>query len=628
MDPSPLMRGDGTDASAANPLHHHPNGTVEDSNNKKRLASFDSVERSLEAALASDKDVIPPKSTSSPKIANCLERLFGVDPNDLLDENRPIGPQIWKWNYVGLYTHYAGVGFTGGMLAMSNNFCFYFYKGASNVCANSAVLIAIPWGFKIFYAVATDSFRPFGYRRKIYMLAGWSGVLFFTFLLAVAAAALDARTWIAVSLVIQACLMLADVPADGYSVEIGQLEKPEERGQVLATGQRIRFFCTILGGLIQAFLVNGPSTNPPNCPIQASSCWAWGLNPQAYYGLILCILALLVVPVCFLKEPDASHVPIHSLADHKQEIWSTMQNPTTLYLLIFVSGNNIFSTLSATCTSFVQYNVIQLSNFQSGISSILSGMATVGGITIFQRHFILRNWRTTQYLSTLLCAFIGLLWLPVYYNSGGLLNPWFTIFLQCTLSLCSGLGQVLFAMAVIELAKAGQEATTYELIISCANSAGSIGAIIATQLLSPMRANTCSNPSGTCPHGEVNLSSPGAYVRTNGPDRFMAYSLLIFVINLLGIFAFTRFLPRQKDQCAEWKNQDYYSAKVAAEKDTSIWSALSRLNDVFVSSRARVGYTAIAVSSTIILYEVVTAVALLNPNWSCNVAFGGPGCRQ
>jgi hypothetical protein len=30
----------------------------------------------------------------------------------------------------------------------------------------------------------------------------------------------------------QGFIMLADVPADGYSVELGQLESPEKRGQV------------------------------------------------------------------------------------------------------------------------------------------------------------------------------------------------------------------------------------------------------------------------------------------------------------------------------------------------------------------------------------------------------------
>jgi MFS family permease len=132
------------------------------------------------------------------------------------------------------------------------------------------------------------------------MILGWLGVLLSTFILSVASDVIVARTWIGINLVIQAFLMLADVPADGYSVEIGQLERPEERGQVLATGQRIRFFSSILGGLIQALLVNGPTTNAPGCPIEASSCWAWGLTPNQYYGLNLCILIVLVFPVFFL----------------------------------------------------------------------------------------------------------------------------------------------------------------------------------------------------------------------------------------------------------------------------------------------------------------------------------------
>jgi MFS family permease len=329
--------------------------------------------------------------------------------------------------------------------------------------------MALPWGFKIFYGIFTDLWRPFGYRRKLYMILGWMGVLLFTFFLAVASNEIDARAWIGINLVIQAFLMLADVPADGYSVEIGQLERPEERGQVLATGQRIRFCCVILGGLIQALLVNGPTTNAPGCPIEASSCWAWGFTPNQYYGLMTCILFVLVVPIFFLKEiavADDDHGHVHTLEQHRKDIWDTMQNPTTLYLLIFVTGNNVCSGMLATTQSYVQYTLIQLSNFQSGIASILGGGALVAGIMIFQTFFIHRNWRITQYLSNALVASLSLIWIAVYFNSGGTMNAWFTIVLQCTMSLSGGLAQVLFAMAVIELAKKNQEATTYEFIIS------------------------------------------------------------------------------------------------------------------------------------------------------------------
>ena len=55
--------------------------------------------------------------------------------------------------------------------------------------------------------------------------------------------------------------MLSDVPADGYTVELGHIEPFQQRGQILATAQRIRFSFCVFAGILQMFLLNGPSTN-------------------------------------------------------------------------------------------------------------------------------------------------------------------------------------------------------------------------------------------------------------------------------------------------------------------------------------------------------------------------------
>jgi hypothetical protein len=107
-----------------------------------------------------------------------------------------------------------------------------------------------------------------------------------------------------------------------------------------------------------------------------------------------------------------------------------------MYLLIFVTGNNAFSGMGATVATYISYDLIQLSNLQAGIASILSGGALVTGIIIFQRYFINRNWRMTQYLSSTLSTLISLVWIPVYYNSAGTMNAWFTIFLLVHESDC------------------------------------------------------------------------------------------------------------------------------------------------------------------------------------------------
>ena len=536
-----------------------------------------------------------------------------LDREDGFKRKEPLGPQMYQWHYIGLYAHYAAVGLSGGVQGLAPNFCYYFYKGANNVCANAGSMIFIPWGFKIFYAIACDSFRPFGMRRKPYMIAGWAGVLICMLVLAIFANKFEAQSWIAISLVTQAFLMLADVPADGYSVELGQLEKEDERGQILATGQRIRFIVGCFAGFVQAFMVNSRQTNKVPCSISFSECWGWGLTPSGYYALVFCLLFVLCIPIFYLKEPSSRNIPLRDFHHHRLELWETLKNPTSLFLLIFVVGNGIFSNMSPITQTYMQYSIIGLTNFQSGIMTILTNFATVGGILCFQRYFINWNWRYTQYISTTFTTFLGLLWLLVYYDIGGTMTSWFTIFLQLNVALSMGLAQVLYAMSVIELAKKGQESTTYELIVSAGNSSNIISSIIATQLLTAVHSNTCSDPSGVCPDGLVNTYSMSTFFSTDGPAKFTKYTWMIFGINLAGMLIFTRFLPKQKSQCEEWKQAG---------------NTFVNSSNPFVAifTPARVGYASAALATMTITYQLVSTIVLLNPKTACLSAFGGSGC--
>jgi len=446
------------------------------------------------------------------------------------------------------------------------------------------------------------------------MIAGWVGTLLCTLILAIIGDECSVTTWIGLSVVTQAFLMLADVPADGYSVELGQLESPEERGMILSTGQRIRFTATMFAGLIQALLVNGTATNAEGCPIDALNCWSWGLTVGQYYTLISCLLFIIVVPILFLREISSKHVPIHTLKEHGKELWHTLMNPTTLYLLFFVAGNGTLAQLTPMTYNYMQYTLIQLTNFQGGIQAIVTYLAVVVGIKVFQTFFIQSNWRNTLYLSIGLSNVLGLLWLLVYWNVGGLLNPWFTIFITVNQALAQGISQVLFSMAVIELAKRGQEAITYELIISVANSASTGMTILATQLLAPMKAVTCTQSTvddataGACPADGVNVFSLQTFQDTNGPEKFTNYSILVLVISLAGLVFFTRFLPRQKYECQEWK-------------------MLGETGQFWLSP-ITVGRCSAVIAFAIVTYQIVSSVALLNPSTSCLTVFGGAGCSS
>jgi hypothetical protein len=205
---------------------------------------------------------------------------------------------------------------------------------------------------------------------------------------------------------------------------------------------------------------------------------------------------------------------------------------------------------------------------------------------------------------------MGLLWILVYWNIGGLLNPWFTIFITVNQALAAGVSQVLFSMAVIELAKPGQEAITYELIVSVANAALTVTVVLATQLLTPFKSVSCAeggaDDDGVCKSGQVNTFSIHTYHETDGPARFTKYSIVCMVIGLCALLFFTPFLPRTKAECAEWKQHG---------DDGKFW--LSRRNTGLISS---------TIAFVMVGYVMIAAVAILNPATSCLPEFGGSGC--
>lgn len=122
-------------------------------------------------------------------------------------------PNMWSKDYIGLYSQYAAVGLLYGSSGTLLPFCVYTYDGASNVCSNARNIVLFAWSFKICFAVLTDSIRPFGMRRKPWMLLGWSFVLLILFILAFTAHTLSTSSWLVSLLFMQCFLMLSDVPA-------------------------------------------------------------------------------------------------------------------------------------------------------------------------------------------------------------------------------------------------------------------------------------------------------------------------------------------------------------------------------------------------------------------------------
>jgi hypothetical protein len=110
-------------------------------------------------------------------------------------------------------------------------------------------------------------------------------------------------------------------------------------------------------------------------------------------------------------------------------------------------------------------------------------------------------------------------------------------------------------MAVIELARPGQEATTYELIVTVGNAAMTVSGVIATQLMTPMRTVGCDDDYGNCSSNTVQVTDETSFRNSHGPIRFTYYTLVLNSISIVCCIIFTPFLPASKSECTEWKRQ-------------------------------------------------------------------------
>jgi hypothetical protein len=61
-----------------------------------------------------------------------------------------IKERMWTKEYIGLYCHYAAVGFVGGVQGILLNFCVFYFDGADNLCPNAQSIVFLPWRFVMF----------------------------------------------------------------------------------------------------------------------------------------------------------------------------------------------------------------------------------------------------------------------------------------------------------------------------------------------------------------------------------------------------------------------------------------------------------------------------------------------
>lgn len=82
---------------------------------------------------------------------------------------------IWSREYIELIAQYAIVGMIFGTLPGTvYPFLFNYLNMEGTQVVSAVVLLNMPWSFKIFYGMITDCVPIMGYRRRPFMVIGWT----------------------------------------------------------------------------------------------------------------------------------------------------------------------------------------------------------------------------------------------------------------------------------------------------------------------------------------------------------------------------------------------------------------------------------------------------------------------
>merc|ERR1712227_272719 len=183
-------------------------------------------------------------------------------------------------------------------------------------------------------------------------------------------------------------------------------------------------------------------------------------------------MGIFVLMVWWIRDPPKQNVEEHpKCGSVARELWGTLKTKVVLFLVIQNVGSVGIAGMGNPAGNIIA-SIAAPSTFQVSVGSSVGMMFFLVGVWIFRTWFMNRNWRFTFVWTEILLLSSLVLNMLVIYNAWGVgQNGWFYMMSGTLPSVIAGIQQVLTSLAVAEISPAGSEATVYEFLVTCHNSA-------------------------------------------------------------------------------------------------------------------------------------------------------------
>ncbi|KAF0714138.1 Aste57867_4025 [Aphanomyces stellatus] len=503
----------------------------------------------------------------------------------------------------GLFSQYFAIGvLLGGIPQLAYPVFLNYLNMEGYQIATYGVLVNTGWYFKPFFGMLTDCVPLFGYRRKSWMLIGWTIAMICLAIMAFMpfeapycgkkelcsialkkVSAADQATYfnfhapdsgfkfIMISVVMCLGYMMAAVSSDAMVVQYAQREPLAIRGRIQTAIYIVRYVGQTTALLCIGILLNGPNYK---------GSFDFNVSPNVIYGIFLAPCVMVVVTTVFLVvEIKSEGTPFKLWCSM---VWDLLQKRALWQVATYRLVNNLFFNISSTAGQPIQSIWAKTEPLNDSFSGIVGNVIFISIMIVVGKYGLLWNWRWTIALSTLGIMMVDsfVIFMTIF---DGLRNQWFFTGAQLADQIPSGIRFIVGTYCAVELADAGNEGSVYGFITALNNVSSPIATVLY-KLIDSYFAVT--NPDLIRDDMEVRWDVAYTY--------FIAYGFKLF--SLVWLFL----LPRQKQELQELKRTGSKSSLAAILLLTAFVSCL--------------------------LFSMAVNILSIFPSTKCLRVAGGKGC--
>ncbi|ETV75057.1 hypothetical protein H257_10657 [Aphanomyces astaci] len=404
----------------------------------------------------------------------------------------------------GLFTQYAAIGVIYGMIPALNYPIFNVYLQLEGYqTASYSTLVTLGWSFKVFMGMFSDCFPILGYRRKSWMLIGWTATMICLAIMTFSslgdpycnrekASAIGSKAcskpysnattkdldlfnvnapdngglFIILSMFVSLGYVTAACASDAMVVQYAQREPMAIRGRVQTAIYVVRTLASIIALVVTGFGLNGANYN---------GSFSFSMAPNIPYGICLIPCVIVVLSTIFIvQETKTPGVPISEWAGN---FWELLQKRVMWQICAFRFINNMFQNIGSTAGSPMSSIWAEVEPLNDSLSSII-GNAIFSGILVSVAKWGLHwNWRWTIAISSLGVILVdGFVIFVTIWDV--IRNQWFFTGVALADNVPGGVRFIVATYCAVEIADVGNEGATYGLVTTVSNLASPFASVI------------------------------------------------------------------------------------------------------------------------------------------------------